>query len=596
MDDSPRRFGRYEVLRTLGSGGMGEILLARQRGVAGVDRLIVLKTVLPHLAREPGFIERFVDEMRVSMLLTHGNIVQVYDVGEADGRYYMAMEWVDGLDLREVLIRLERAGRLMPEEIALYILMESAKGLAYAHTRRDPSGRPLALVHRDVSPANILISNDGQVKITDFGVAVATARLSFSVPGTLHGKVAYMSPEQVTGSDLDARSDQFSLGVVGYEMLCGERPFDGDGDLAILEQVRRCEPRPLGEIAPWLDPALARIVMRALARDPEARFPTMEDFARAIADYMFATRKVVSARTVSEFMASLQETGAPKGQSEQGLSLDDVAREMVPLTATGGEDRVTVETRVGEGDRVPSGTKRPSPKTTEGRFGARHVLGAIALFAGVAGGMWWLGRLTAEWPTPVEEEEEPGEQDVAAERTDAAVALDDGGFDDGTEPVVILPTIQPEALPEPPIRRTVLVRSQPEGAEVYSGTRRIGTTPVAVMLTGSRGMRLDLRLAGYEQAMAFVGPDSPATVVVPLKKVSMGRVRFRFFPADAQVFLDDDPVQARGNIVDRAVVAGAHVLTVRAREEGGPTRVFRFEVRPDQVVELGTIELPAGPR
>ncbi len=598
MDEAPKTFGRYEVLRALGSGGMGEIYLARQRGIAGVDRLVVLKTILPHLAREPGFIERFLDEMRLSMLLTHGNIVQVYDVGEEGGRYYMAMEWVDGLDLREILARLDRAGRPMPEEVAVYVLVEVAKGLAYAHARCDPSGRPLAIVHRDVSPANILVANDGQVKVTDFGVAVATARLSFSVPGTLHGKVAYMSPEQVTGADLDGRSDQFSLGVVAYEMLCGERPFDGDSDVAILEQVRRCEPRPLWEAAPWLDAALARVVMRALARDPSDRFPTMEDFAQALTDCLFAERKVVSAKNVAEFMATLR--GGESGPVEGGgPGLDEAARRLLPAGRGGPEGGVTVEARATEVAPV-----RPAPE--EGRFTAWNVVAAVALLVGLAGGMWAVGRLFAgaggqgpedAWteeagagPMMAASHDLDGDNDPRGEAASSdGEAAQGGAGGPGLEPS--REGERREAASE--FRMAVRVRSVPEGAAVFQGGRRLGVTPLVV--NSARVTRLTVRLEGHEEALLTVGPDSPGTVEVRLTPLPMGRVRFRFFPADALVFLDDQAVQPRGNVVDKALPVGEHVLTLRSREEGGAVRTVRFEVRPDQVVELGTVELPVGP-
>lgn len=584
MDEGPKTFGRYEVLRSLGSGGMGEVFLARQRGVAGVDRLVVLKTVLPHLARDPGFIERFVDEMRVSMLLTHGNIVQVYDVGEEGGRYYMAMEWVEGLDLREVLLRLDRAGRSIPEEVALHILVEAGKGLAYAHARRDPMGRPLALVHRDISPANVLISNDGQVKITDFGVAIATSRLSFSIPGTLHGKVAYMSPEQVLGGDLDGRSDQFSLGVVAYEMLCGERPFDAESDVAILEQVRRCEPRPLWEVAPWLDPNLTRIVMRAMARDPQARFPTMDDFIRALTDYLFAARKVVSARVVAEFMLSIQESSSPP-EAGARPSLDEVARGLLAEQVLDSRDRVTIEARAGE-------ALSPAPVVAEGRFTAWNVVGAVALLFGLAAGAFILGRFIATTPGPIDAGD-------VLESDDSGTLLEDVVFDPGAPEVadtMVSGNDPPEGRGSAPAidaRRLVQVRSVPEGATVFHGARRLGVTPLVV--AASRPMRLSLRLAGHEDATATVGPDSPGTIEVHLNRLPMGRIRFRFFPADARVFLDDDPLQPHGNVVDHAVTAGEHILTIRSREESGTIKTIRVEVRPDQVVELGTIELPAGP-
>jgi len=582
VEQGPEIFGRYEIVRALGSGGMGEILLARQRGLPGLDRLVVLKKVLPHLAREPGFIERFLDEMRVSMLLTHGNIVQVYDVGQQDGQYYMAMEWVEGLDLREVLARMDRLGRTMPEEVVLFVLSEVAKGLAYAHARRDPSGRPLAIVHRDVSPANILLSNDGQVKITDFGVAVATARLSFSMPGTLHGKVAYMSPEQIEGADLDGRSDQFSLAVVGYEMLASERPFDAENDVAILDLVRRCEPKPLLEVCPWLDPMLARIVMRAMSRDPDDRFATMDEFAAALNDYCFKTGKVLSARDVAEFMGTLG-SAAPERDS---MDLDSAARRLLADQDAPAAGPATLQARAPAAAPEP----RESPRDEEPRFRARQVLAAILLLAGVAGGMWALGRFTAGppegGPVPVPEPEV-----FAARIPDVAPIADSGS----SEPeVAAFAESAPDDASEPPAfeRRVVHVRSVPEKAEVYLGSRRLGETPLPVTITRPSPLRLTLRMRDHESADLMIGPDSPSSVEVQLPAVPSGRVRFRFFPANARVWLDDEPVQVRGNLVDRRLLAGEHVITVAGGSGEGPRKTLRFRVQADQVVELGTIEVP----
>ncbi|HOI12175.1 MAG TPA: serine/threonine-protein kinase, partial [Myxococcota bacterium] len=305
LDQAGQRFGRYDVVRPLGAGGMGEILLARQAGLPGVERRVVIKKILPHLARETDFIERFVDETRVAASLTHGNIVQVYEVGQVDGEYFMAMEYVDGMDLKEMMAVLRQEDRRIPEPLALYVLVEVAKALAYAHERRGPDGASMGIVHRDVSPANLLLSRDGQVKLADFGVAKAAARLSLSLPGTLHGKVYYMSPEQVSGGDVDARSDIFSLGVVAYEMLSGQRPFEGPSDVAVIDRVRRCDPVPLSQVAPWIAPSLDALVMRALQARPEDRYPTMEAFGQALTSYLLEAHTIVSARTLADFLGGL---------------------------------------------------------------------------------------------------------------------------------------------------------------------------------------------------------------------------------------------------------------------------------------------------
>jgi len=298
-----RHIGQYKIAEELGRGGMGTVYRARQ---VSLNRDVALKILPSHLALDPTGVERFRREAMAVAQLAHPNIVQVYEVGEFDGQYYMAMEFVDGLDLKELLAALRAHDQRMPEHLALYVLVEVAKALAYAHERKGPDGTPLGIVHRDVSPANLLLSNDGQVKLTDFGVAKAAARLTLSLPGTLHGKVYYMSPEQVTGLDVDARSDIFSLGVVAYEILCGQRPFEGDSEVAVIDAVRRCVPRPLREIAPWVSPSLEALVERALERDPDRRYPTMHEFEQALTTYMLEAHTIVSARAMADFVAQVQ--------------------------------------------------------------------------------------------------------------------------------------------------------------------------------------------------------------------------------------------------------------------------------------------------
>ena len=239
--NAARDFGRYELLSKLASGGMAVTYRATMRGAAGVTKPVVIKQILPHLADDPAFVEMFIGEARVAAALTHGNIAQVFDFGEIDGQYFLAMEFVHGQPLSKVLRRAQRAGLpSMPVPLALYIASQICDGLDYAHRHLDEQGKPLGLVHRDVSPDNALISYEGQVKVIDFGIAKATsfaeARTS---PGVVKGKYPYFSTEQAQGrQDLDARSDTFAVGVVLYEMLCGRRPYDGEiGRASCRERV-----------------------------------------------------------------------------------------------------------------------------------------------------------------------------------------------------------------------------------------------------------------------------------------------------------------------------------------------------------------------
>lgn len=603
MDESAKIFGRYEILRQIGAGGMGEIYVARQSGIPGVERSVVIKKVLPHLAQEPGFVDRFLDEMRVAASLTHGNIVQVYEAGELDGQYFMAMEYVDGMDLRRVLARLGELGRLMPEDLALYVLTEAAKGLAYAHTRTDLEGRRLNIVHRDVSPANLLVSYDGQLKLTDFGVSLATARLSFSAPGTLHGKVAYMSPEQVLGEECDARSDVFALAVVGYEILAGSRPFDAETDVATIEQVRLCEPVPLAEKGDWISASLGGIVMRALSREPSERYGSMQEFHGALAEYMVSNQVSVSAQSVADLMESLKppedEAGQGEGDPSRSRSLDDVAGELLDRKQA---ELQTPSAQQGPPDAISSRPAAALPhREGEPEWSMLQVLGAILIVGGLAGGLWLLGRL-AEVPMDATDTGKPTAYLVADSGpvsppvpdeapadafTAETAAATDGAGASGEARKEVAKTATPG------VRRSVGVRSVPDGAQVFHGRRELGTTPLSVSLVRGGAMRLEVRLAGHEKASVIVGPDSPSWLTVRLTKVLEGRLKFRFFPANARVFLDGVPVKITGNVVDRKTAVGVHVIELRSAS-GNRSKKVQATVLADKTTQLGTVELRTG--
>lgn len=280
---------------------MGELWLARSQGVAGWEKQVVIKTILPHLSDQPEFVERFLDEAHIATTLSHGNIVPVFELGEDNGTYFIAMEYVDGWDLRTILRRVRVHRDPFPDSIALYIAAEVCRGLDYAHNRKDEAGRPRGIVHRDISPANLLVSRDGEVRIVDFGIASARSRLNRTLTGELRGKFAYMSPEQALGQPVDARSDLFSLGVVLYEMLAGTRPFDGDSDLEVLGRVQRADYLPLRQLRPDLDPTTYLIVEKALALDPNDRFSDAAAMQMAILNQLYQETGPVAARQLADF-------------------------------------------------------------------------------------------------------------------------------------------------------------------------------------------------------------------------------------------------------------------------------------------------------
>jgi len=234
---SAQSFGNYQLIKKLATGGMAEVWLAKQTGIEGFNRHVVIKRILPHLAEDPEFVQMFLNEARIASRFNHPNIGQIYDLGEKDGQYYIAMEFIHGEDLGRVMRRAWSTGQWVARHIALRIVADACGGLYYAHTRNDDQGRPLKVVHRDISPQNILISFDGAVKVLDFGIAKASDQVSSTKSGAIKGKFAYMAPEQAAGKVLDARSDIFALGLVLYELVTVY------GRSSVTVSSRRCRPR-----------------------------------------------------------------------------------------------------------------------------------------------------------------------------------------------------------------------------------------------------------------------------------------------------------------------------------------------------------------
>lgn len=266
--------GRYSLIRRLAVGGMAELYIARQGGIEGFEKIVALKRVLPHLGEDAQFVQMFLAEARIAAALDHPNIVHVTDIGEEDGEYFFAMEYVHGANLLEVLRRSDVLP--LPRACALTIVAGVAAGLHYAHEQLGPDGRPMGLVHRDVSPSNVMISYTGAVKLTDFGIVRAAARTSVTQEGQTKGKAGYMSPEQCCGDRLDRRSDVFALGILLYEATLGVRAFYAPNDFAIMGRTARVDYVPPREIDAEYPEGLARIVARAMAKEPTERYPTAE--------------------------------------------------------------------------------------------------------------------------------------------------------------------------------------------------------------------------------------------------------------------------------------------------------------------------------
>lgn len=299
------QFGRYELLRRLSGGATGDVFLARQEGLAGVEKLVILKTLAPRQAQDERLVAGFLDEARIGARLHHPNVCQVVDLGRHDGALYVAREYVHGVDLARLFTDLTKLDTTLPVALAVRLTADVAAGLHHAHELTDDNGRPLEIVHRALSPSNILVSYEGGVKLGDFGLARAPHRLLPPQAEGLEGTVAYMAPEQMNGGSIDRRVDVFSLGVVLYELLTGRRLFLRPTDRESLAAVLNAPIEPPSRLNEDVPPALEAVVLQALARDPEARFQTARAFQQAMEAWLRDARDPSTSVHLSKFVRQL---------------------------------------------------------------------------------------------------------------------------------------------------------------------------------------------------------------------------------------------------------------------------------------------------
>jgi serine/threonine protein kinase len=387
------RIGRYEVVHRIACGGMAEIYLARASGIYGFEKYVVLKRILPQYASNVEFVRMFLKEARVAASLDHANIAHVHDIGETGGSTFFTMEYLHGEDLRHVVRHLEHGPERIPLEHALEIVMGAAAGLHFAHEKRGADGRSLGIVHRDVSPANIVVTYDGGVKLVDFGIAKLGADRELSQRYALKGKLAYMSPEQLHNQPVDRRSDVFSLGIVLYEITTGTRLFKGSTEVQTMKSVLDGVVPPPSSVLPGYPPALERIVLRALAQVPADRYQTARELQVDLEAFVHDERLRVSPTALAEWM---ERTFGPKQEIWHTLPQPSAG----PRSAAGQIEPTAATKLVSRSDVSPVpaaaavGFSLPIEISVPVRpRGGRWVwpLSAMALLA-LGGGGWWFTR------------------------------------------------------------------------------------------------------------------------------------------------------------------------------------------------------------
>ncbi len=581
----PRQFGKYTLMRKLASGGMAELFLALHRSVAGFEKIVVIKRILPQMNNDRQFIDMLLHEARIAATLTHPNVVQTYDVGQVDGTYFIAMEHIEGEDIRTIVREMKRKNVLeFPLEHALAIVMGLCAGLAYAHDKRGVDGRPLGIVHRDISPQNIVVTFTGDIKVVDFGVAKSLHAVEDSKGGHLKGKVPYMSPEQANGEEIDFRSDIFAAGVILFELTTGKRLFKSSSEYDTLKLICESEYPLPSDVAPNYPAPLERIVMKALAKNRDARYASARDMQAELEAFVRHERLPVSTVTMASWMQSL----FAEKLAEQKADLQDIkpladqiaaqypAQDFAP-TSTGSHPSAFEQSSTGAGAPGAVATIPPQKKSSVGvLLGA----GALALAAVGIGYFVLRERATATSESPT-----------------------------ATAPAETATQLPAAAQPAPAEQKaSVRIESQPDGASIWiNGDLKSETTPATIEnLPVGTDIQLKVSKDGFESYKETLRLEKGATPKLVKATLDTGSVQVELdVKPDPTIWIDGKPFKGDPKKIGlsaddehKIVVSGQGFIakTFTFTGKRGEKKVFKHELvrmTPEQIAKQAREEKEA---
>jgi len=574
----PKQFGKYYLLEKLAIGGMAEIYKAKTFGVDGFEKQLALKRILPHCCADKEFITMLVDEAKLSVALSHANIVQVYDLGKVGDDYFISMEFVNGPNLRDIIYRCREKNTEIPPELVVYILSEISKGLDYAHRKTDHNSTPLNIVHRDVSPQNIMISYEGEVKIVDFGIAKAAMNISHTMAGILKGKIAYMSPEQALGKPIDHRTDLFSAGIVLYEALTQKKLFTGESQFEVLKKIRSTK-IDTDKLPEGLPDALKAILAKALAYFPKDRYQNAGEMQRDLTKFLYQTYIDFTPQKLAAFVKDLfsDDLKRQHQQAAQEAAIDaqtssiNVAQEVLQENLVHRED--TGVTMRGTGIGFPEGTgtaKAPLPDVTHIR--RRHMIRRMTtiiilllLFGGAAFSYWkwlhpvWFAKTKPTTGTISVTSSPPGAKifingkdselstpailEKLALRREYDIKLKMEGFADISKTITLV-TTEPVSLSLKLSKEmgTIKIASEPTGAKVFvdkEDTEKKTPTEITNLEIGKE-MTIVLKKADYRdfEEKVTVKDKKPIEVKGKLEAILYNNIKIATTPEGATIYLD----------------------------------------------------------
>ncbi|WP_375746067.1 protein kinase [Corallococcus interemptor] len=610
------QLGKYQLVRKLASGGMAEVFLAKAAGPRGFEKTLVLKRILPHLAEDEAFVEMFLGEAQLAARLDHPNVVQIFDFGEVDGSYFLAMEYIDGPTLRRLIKRSTELKQPLPPGVCAKMVAAAAEGLAFAHELTDPeTGAPLGLVHRDISPENVLVSRQGTVKVVDFGIAKVAGQSHRTATGVVKGKVAYMPPEQLQAKAMDGRVDVYALGIVLYELLTGKRPFEATTDVSMMQAILFEPFVPAVQRRPDLPEAMQRILEKALAKDREQRYADCRAFQADLERFVLSLGEPVGAYQISRLVAQVMEgveTTPPAATPAKGRVTAPLAPVVeaattpmphragtaweplasrssmeAPAVTASGHDMPSSRFDAATDPATPSAgsllreSGAPPPKVSKGAASEQPVLaGAVrsprrklvgvmvaVSVVGLAGGLALLGK---------------GEKPAAPVSTPTPVAQNDNAPVKPREPKVT--PVVPATRVEPVAAETVDSGTPAVVAEVKPATESASEVRDAGVVA---------EVVPAPRPTVVAKPVVASTSTLPVSRVATpvrrelpkGRVEFRVRPF-GMVSLDGKPL---GQTPFAAVAAteGVHQVRVVNKELGKDvTRSFEVKAGQDNVFKL----------